>query len=99
MPRPKSFLDSVSVLPCSLVQIAAISSLCSSKSAFHLKRKRARWTGGVALQAGNAAEAAFTAALTSSAVDSGALASSSPLAGVLTAGRGGPHHLTHGPIM
>ncbi len=38
MPRPKSLRDSDRVLPCSVVQMAAISSRCSSKRARSLKR-------------------------------------------------------------
>ena len=84
MPRRTLPRDSSSVLPCSVVTIRAISSKCSSSSCLNLNIVRARTAGGVSLQAGNAAVAAFTAASTSAAVESGVRAMTVPLAGLVT---------------
>ncbi len=58
---------------------------------------RARTTGGVSLQAGYAAVAAFTAASTSAAVDIGVRAMTTPFAGLWTSSRPAPDEATHRP--
>src|ERR1051326_4133671 len=64
IPRFTSPRDSTKVFPCSRVLQRTSSSKFSSSSILNLKKIRARSTGGVSIQAGNAAAAASTAALT-----------------------------------
>ena len=84
MPRATSPCASEKVLPCSRVSIAANSSVCCWHSCRYLNSTRARASGGVLDQAGNAADAAATAAPTSSAVPSATRAHGSPIAGLKT---------------
>ena len=60
-PRRTSPRASPSVLPCSVVTLRASSSKWSSRSTLSRKRIRARSTGGVSIQPGNAFAAACTA--------------------------------------
>jgi hypothetical protein len=81
MPRRTEPRDSSSVLPFSRVTIVASSSKWASSRPFRANRQRARTTGGVARQRGNAASAACTAASTSVAPESGTRPNRSPVAG------------------
>ncbi|CPJ45083.1 Uncharacterised protein [Bordetella pertussis] len=82
MPRVTSPLASENTLPCSAVISAASSSWCSSSRALNLNRMRARLSGGVSDQAGNAAAAAATSVSTSCAEASGIELETSPVAGL-----------------
>ncbi len=84
MPRATSPWASLKVLPCSRVIMAANSSVCCWHSCRYLNRMRERASGGVADQAGKAAEAANTAALTSSTPPRVTRAQGSPSAGLNT---------------
>ena len=84
MPRFSSPSDSASVLPHSWVTSLAISLKFESSSAFSRKSGWMRSPAGVRRQAGSAFEAACTALATSAALDSGASASTSPVAGFRT---------------
>ena len=84
MPRRRLPRDSLSVLPCSVVTIRAISSKCSSRSALNLNIDWARATAGVSAQPRKAAVAARTAESTSLAVESGVRAITVPRAGFVT---------------
>ncbi len=84
MPRRRLPRASSSVLPCSVVMMRAISSKCASSAALNANITRARTTGGVSRQPGNAAAAAWTAASTSRAPESGVRAMTVPRAGLCT---------------
>ena len=84
MARVTSPRASSSTLPCSLVRMAARSSACSSSSALRRNMQRARRNGGWADHSGNALEAAFTAASSSSAVPIGTRLLTRPVAGLYT---------------
>mmetsp|Transcript_29475 Transcript_29475/g.91138 ORF Transcript_29475/g.91138 Transcript_29475/m.91138 type:complete len:308 (+) Transcript_29475:1-924(+) len=83
-PRKMSPFASSSVLPCSSDRQRASSSVCSRISASYLCMTRARLETDVALQAGNAAAAASTAAVISACVASGTRVSTSCVAGQRT---------------
>ena len=80
-PRVHSPRASELTLPCSLVSMAATSSMCCSKSSRKRKRTRARRSGGCADQPGKALAAACTAASTSASIASGTRACTRPVAG------------------
>ncbi|MNP28695.1 hypothetical protein D3C76_1216760 [compost metagenome] len=84
MPRVTSPWASVKTLPCSVVIIRARVSRCSFSSARNLNRIRARRSGGVADQAGNARAADCTAASTSAALARATLPITEPVAGLVT---------------
>jgi len=78
MPRVTSPLASENTLPCSAVISAASSSWCSSSRALNLNRMRARLSGGVSDQAGNAAAAVSTSCAEASGIE----LETSPVAGL-----------------
>jgi hypothetical protein len=82
MPRVIEPLESATVLPCSSVKTAASSSMFASISDFSRNMTRARRSGGVAAQAGNAAFAASTAWRTSAALAKATWRMTSPMAGL-----------------
>jgi len=84
MPRFTSPRDSTSVLPCSRVLQRTMSSKFSSISILNRKKIRARSTGGVSIQFGNAAAAASIAAFTSATPPTGHSAMTSPMEGLNT---------------
>ena len=84
IPRLSSPSDSASVLPHSCVTTLAISLKFASSSALSLKSGWMRSPAGVRRQSCSAFEAASTALATSAAPDSGASASTSPVAGLRT---------------
>ena len=83
-PRCTSPSASDSTLPCSAVMIADISRRSRSSSSFSLNITRARRSGGVLAQAGQAALAAATAVSTSDALAMATRALTSPEAGLNT---------------
>jgi hypothetical protein len=84
MPRFSSPSDSASVLPASCVTSFAISWKLASSSAFNRNSGWMRSPAGVRRHACSAFDAAFTAFSTSAAVESGAAAITSPVAGLRT---------------
>src|SRR3954447_18252571 len=82
--RRTSPRDSVKVLPCSRVLQRVISSNFSSSIVLKRNSTRARSTGGVSHQGGNAASAASTASFTCAAVHIGVSAITSPVEGLYT---------------
>ena len=99
MPRRTLPRASSSVLPCSVVTMRASSSKCSSSSALKRNIARARTTGGVSLQPGNACRAAVTAASRSRPVESGTLAITLPSAGLWTSSQSDAVDWTQRPPM
>ena len=87
MPRATSPWASLKTLPCSAVIMAASSSLCACSSSRNLNITRARRSGGAPAQAGKAACAAATAALTSSRLASCTWRAMAPVAGWKTGWR------------
>ena len=85
IPRTTSPRASDSTLPCSEVSSAASSSRCASSSALNRNMTRARCSGGVADQPGNAASAAAIAARVSSALANATVPLGCPVAGLNTA--------------
>ena len=71
-------------LPASLVSQSVISSARSWNASASLRRSSWRWDGVVYCHVSNAPRAAFTARSTSSPVDSGECAITSPVAGLIT---------------
>src|SRR5437868_3860429 len=84
MPRVTSPCASVNTLPCSAVIARASSSRRLFNSSRNLNITRARRSGGVSAQAGNAARALATAASTSEALASETRALTWPVAGLNT---------------
>ena len=82
MPRASSPAASESTLPCSRETTATISSACCSSSALYRNMTRARESGVVAAQPGNADFAASTARATSAPDANGTRLPSAPVAGV-----------------
>src|SRR3954463_4567115 len=84
MPRKIEPRASAWVLPCSRETVWQSLSKFASTSWRYLKKTRARSTGGVSRQAGKAAAAASTAALTSAGPPAGHSAMTSPVDGLKT---------------
>ncbi len=82
--RRISALASSNVLPHSIVIVRAISSKFASSKFFSLKRYWIRSGGGMLLQPGSAADAAWTAWSTSAFGDKGVRPSNSAVAGLIT---------------
>ena len=91
--------DSSSVLPFSAVTTALKSSMCSSIKALSRKSTCVRSTAGTIRQLSNADSAAEITSLISVAVESGALAMTSPFAGLVTSIQSPVDDSTHSPPM
>src|SRR5207248_3645410 len=98
IPLRTSPRDSIRVLPCSRVLQRAISSNFSSSSILKRNSTRARSTGGVSHQAGNAASAASTASFTCAAVHIGVSAITSPVEGLYTGEVSTLRSSSHSPL-
>ena len=84
MPRCTDPIASSKTLPCSSLITAAISRWWRSINSRNRVSTRARFSAGVARQAGNAAAAACTAASTSAALANGTVRTTSPVAALVT---------------
>ena len=97
IPRRISPAASLAALPLSFVTSSARSFLRSSRRYLNSKQARARSSGGVARQPGNASRAARTARSTSAGPESGTSASTSPVAGLVTGSRSLASASVHAP--